>query len=268
MTADAYMQMGKIQRSRAEPREAIESFKRALGIRKNQLGTDDPDVAESMIFLGDVYRLYGIDTKKAESLYRQALRIQEKTLSLRHRSRLHGLTSLAGLLSERGNHKESIELYRENLEIRKEIYGEIHPSIAEGMGHLAAGLHMMGDFENAKKYYCESLKLWVDLMGPMHNTVSGVLVGLGNLMTEMNRYDEAKLYYNQALDIRRKNYGEDSGALILGAIGRMYREQSKFEEAHQYYKHALSLFDDADSLEHYDVLQLKNEFEDLISVLD
>ena len=268
LTAEAYMQMGKVQRSRAEPREAIEFFERALEIRKDQLGTDHPDVAESMIFLGDVYRLYDIDTHKAETLYRQALQIQENTLSLRHSSRLHGLSSLAGLLSEKGDHSEAIELYRENLEIRWDIFGETHPSIAEGKGQLAAGYSRMGDFENAESYYRKSLDMWVDLMGPGHNTVRGALTGLGNLMTEMDRYDEAEAYYKRALAIHRENFGENSGSMILGSIGRMYRKQGEFEEARRYYRRAISLLGDSQTSEHYDVVQLRNEYEELLVVSD
>lgn len=268
LTADAYMQVGKVQRSRAEPGEAIELFERAIEIRIDQLGNDHPDVAESMIFLGDVYRLYDIDTDKAETLYRQALRIQENAQSIRHSSRLHGLTSLARLLSEKGKHPEAIKLYHENLEIRRDIYGEKHPSIAEGNGHLAAGYSRMGEFEKAETLYRNSLEMWIDLMGPKHNAVRGALIGLGDLMTEINRYDEAKEYYKRALAIHRENFGEDSGSMILGAIGKMYRKQSKYEEAYGYYQQAISLLGDTESSEHYNVVQLRNEYEELMAVLN
>ena len=267
-TADALMKLGQIYRSKAKPMAAIESYSKALEIRESQHGIYHPDVAESMIFLGNINRLYEIDTEKAESLYRQALYILNETLNFTHKNRLHALTSLAGLLSEQGNHEESIELYRENLEIRKDIYGEIHPSIAEGKGQLATGFRRMGKFEKAEKYYTRSLELWIDLMGPNHNVVSGALIGMGNLMTKMERYDEAKSYLKRALDIRRNHFGENAGALILGDIGRMYRESENFDEARFYYEKAISLFDSAEGSVHYDVRQLKNEFEEFLTLVD
>lgn len=268
LTAEAYMEMGKVHRSLAEPQRALDSFDKAINIRKSKLGQDHPEVAETMIFKADIYQLYELNPVKAESLYRGALEIQEKTLGEMHHSKLHGLSGLARLLSQQENHIEAVQLYRESLEIRKDVFGDNHPAIAEGMGHLATGLMKKGDLVDAEKYFREALALWIELMGPVHNTVSGARAGLGKLLTEMGKFEEARKHLEGALEIKRQIYGENSGARILGAIGQLHRERGNIEDAVQYYREAISMFNESGETEHYDVTRLKEEMEELSALIN
>lgn len=268
LTAEAYMALGNAHRSLAQPQQALDLFDKAIQIRKSSLGPDHPEVAESMIFKADIYHLYELNPEKAETLYRDALQIQENALGKMHHSKLHGLSSLARLLSLKGDHEEAVQLYQESLEIRKHVFGDNHPAIAEGMGHLATGYMRKGDLGEAEKYFRESLELWIELMGPVHNTVSGARAGLGKLLTKMGRFEEARKHLEQALEIRQQIYGENAGAQILAAIGQLHRERGDIEEAVRYYSEALSGFDESGETEHYDVTRLKEEMEELSALMD
>jgi len=264
LTADAYMRVGQIERSRANPEKAIHLFGKAMEIRKNELGPVHPDVAESMIFMADVYRLYNMDPVKSEKLYREALAIQDEVLGEVHVSRLHGLSGMATLLSDKGDHAAAEELYLEGLMIRRQIYGEQHPSTAEGIGHLASGYSRMGDHEKAEYYLRKSLGIWETLLGPDHIAVSGAMVSLGNTLVDRQKFDEADSLFTRALEIQTQHYGENSGALVIAALGRLYQQRGDLDVAEQHLREAVELFEHTGSSEHFDVVRLREKLEELL----
>lgn len=266
LTADSYMAVGRIQRSLAEPQNAIESYGKAIEIRKKILGDLHPDVAESMIFMADIYRLYKLDLPKAEELYRNALAIQSRALGTDHISQLHGLTGLASLYSESGKFREAEELLLKNVSIRKKVFGEDHPSMAEGLGQLANGYLKSGDAKKAELFYLKSLNLWKNNVGSDHIIVSGALMGLGNALVELGRFDEAENKYEQALVIQKKNLGENSGALVYGAMGRLNQKRGNTDAAKHYYRRAISMMETDGSNDHYDAARLKEELDSLLAL--
>jgi len=266
LTAESHMDVGKIQRSLAKPRDAINSFRRALEIRKNELGGQHPDVAESMIFLADVYRLYHLDLQKAELLYRDALNIQERALGTGHLSQLHAITGLASLYSEIGNHSEAIMFYERNLEIRRTVFGENHPSVAEGLGHLGSGYLKAKNPAKAEQYYRQCLTLWEETVGSKHIVVSGALIGLGDALTELEKFDEAESIYLQSLDIQRYHLGEESGALVIGALGKLSQKRGEIQAAERHYRQAISMMEKDGASDHYDALRLKKELDSLLVI--
>ena len=263
LTADAYVKVGQIMRSIAEPEESLEMFKKAREIRINELGPSHPEVAQSMIFYADILRLYKIDQEEAEGLYRDALTILEKTEGGWHPSILHGLTGLGSLLSEMGRHQETLDAYERSYEIRKKIYGENHPSIAEGLGHIATGYIKKGSYREAEIYSRKSLKLWEELIGRDHITVSGALLNLGEVLTHLHEFDEAEALIERAINIQRSRFGEDSGALAVGALARLYKERKEYEKARKHYREAIELFELGGAGDHYDLIEIKNELAEL-----
>lgn len=268
LTADAYMKVGAIMRARAAPLAAIDAFGRALEIRRNEFGHLHPDVAESMIFIADVYRLYNLDRDKAAELYRDALAIQDETLGERHYSRLHGLTGYATLLSENGNHSMAEELLQENLSIRREIYGDDHPSTAAGYGQLAIGYKRMGNFEKAELCYRKSLELWEKIVGPDHVSTAGAMAGLGNVLVELQKYGEAEILFKQALQIQRNHYNENNEALVLGALGGLYLKRGDTDMAEDLYRQAINLYENTGAESHFDVVQLRQKLDQLMVMRD
>ncbi len=259
LTADSYMDVGKINRSMGEPELALEKFETAFNIRSRELGEEHPLVAESNIFMADVYRLYRKDTAKAEELYNHGLNILELAGAELAPTYLHGLTGLALLMIEIGNSEAAIELYHKNLALREEVFGNRHPAVAEALSHLAGGYQSMQQPHKAKKLYQESLSLWEDLVGYDHIVVSGVLISLGNTLVDMKKFDEARAAFDRALAIQHNYYGEESGTLVLRAIGRLYKHQGDFDTSGYYYSRALQQFDPEGTSLHHDAVKMREE---------
>lgn len=268
LTADALMQAGKIERSGANPFRAIEYFVEALEIRKEVLGPEHPDVAESLTFLGDLYKLYEIDPDQSERYYRETLRILEDIHGFNSSELLHVLTGLASLLMEKEEYEESLELYSRNFEIRKTVFGDSHPATAEGYGHMGSALKKVGELDSAAHYNRKSLELWKELLGPDHVTISGASVSLANTLTEMKRFEEAESLLERALEIQEVYYGEHSGALVRGSLAKMYKQMGKYHKSIEQYKAAISIMEYHNAEDHYDTKRLERELEELLTVTD
>lgn len=261
--ASSLMDVGKIKRSQALPREAKAAYREAIEIQNRLLGRDHPDVAESMIFLADLEREYLDNESVAESLYVNALMIQRNTFGDEHPSLLHGLGNLSKLFSDRGEHTEAERLMRQSLSIRRKVFGPEHPATAEGIGHLAHELHRQGRLDEAERLYRESLELWEELHRPDHLTISGSLVVLGNLLVDKGEYEEADTLFERALKIRRLHLGENAGPLVIGARARLHAHREDFHDAEKLYNRALLMLTADSPLQHNDVRRLHREMEEL-----
>ena len=98
----------------------------ALVIREKALGSDNPDVAQSLDDVSAPPAGQG-RLDEAEQLYRSALTIWEKALGPDHPDTARGVDSLAHLHRAQGRLGEAEPLYRRALAIREKAPGPGHP---------------------------------------------------------------------------------------------------------------------------------------------
>ncbi|MDZ7758140.1 serine/threonine-protein kinase [Rhodohalobacter sp.] len=265
LTADALMQVGKIERSSANPDKAIAYFQEALEIRKSKLGPEHPDVAKSLTFLGDLYKTYDIDQDKSEKYFREALRILTEVHGYDKSEILHPLTGLASLLLDREKYDDAIDLYAQNLKIRKDVFGDNHPSTAEGYGHMGNAYRSAGVLDSAEYYNRKSLNLWKELLGHDHVVVSGASVGLATTLAEMERFEEAEFLLERALEIQTMQYGENSGALVRGSLAKLYKQMGQYDAAVDLYREAIAIMENHGGKDHYDTHRMEKELQELLA---
>ena len=119
--------MATYLQGRASYPEAEPLFRRALEIRKAQLGDDHPSVATSLNNLAKLLQAQGKYTE-AEPLFRRALEIREAQLGDDHPYVAQSLNNLAGLLKDQGKYTEADPLHRWALEILETQLGDDHPN--------------------------------------------------------------------------------------------------------------------------------------------
>ncbi|KAB1988789.1 tetratricopeptide repeat protein, partial [Haemophilus parainfluenzae] len=86
-----------------------------------------PSVAESLGNLANLYQIQG-RYGKAESAYKEALRIVQKQLGERHPRVAQILNNLASLYLDEGRYRETESLLNQALAIRRQQLGNNHPS--------------------------------------------------------------------------------------------------------------------------------------------
>ena len=170
--------------------EAEDFFRRALDVREETLGPDDPVVARTLGQLGGVYadqRRY----VEAETAYQRALAIQETAHGHRHVQVAAALSDLARLYQRLGRPWDAVPLLESALEIEHGVWGPQHPNVAARLSALGALYRHEGQYDDAEPHLEEALFLREQAYARDHPETIGALTSLAHLRQNQERYVEA-----------------------------------------------------------------------------
>ena len=119
--------------------------------------------------------------EEAEELYRQALKIDEKTIGKDHPEYAIQLNNLAGVVKARGRYEEAEELYRQALKISEKTIGKDHPDYAMRLNNLASVIKDQGRYEEAEKRFRQALELSNRILGSDHPQTKTIMENLNGL---------------------------------------------------------------------------------------
>ena len=125
--------------------EAALQFHRALKIREDVLGGNDPATAQTLNSLAAVYagqKRYA----EAERLSRRALTIQEEALGPEDRRLVPTLDNLTSSYLRQRQFGDALELTRRAYAIARKTYGDQHPFTAQRMINRAVVLAHLGRY--------------------------------------------------------------------------------------------------------------------------
>ena len=236
-------QAGCYTYERAQYTEAGLLLEQALTIRKEILGENHPDTAESLNNLGAFYWELGKDTDP-EPLYKQALAIYETIPEERHTSKAKTLNNLAILYHHQGKYAEAEPLYEQARVIQEEILGKRHLATALSLNNLALLYHHQGKYAEAEPLYEQALDIRKEMLDEKHPDKAQSLNNLAMLYQQQGKYIEAELLYEQALDIRKEMLDEKhpDKAQSLNNLATLYQQQGKYAEAEPLYEQALTIW--------------------------
>jgi tetratricopeptide (TPR) repeat protein len=123
----------------------------------------------------------------AESLFRQALAIAEKSLGPNHPDTAGSLNNLASLLESQGNFAGAEPLYRRALAICEKTLGPNHPHTAMSLDNLAGVLEAKGDYASAEPLYRRALAIAEQALGPDDPTTRTIREDLDGLLQKSGR---------------------------------------------------------------------------------
>jgi CHAT domain-containing protein/Tfp pilus assembly protein PilF len=207
-------------------------YKRSLAIWEKALGSDHPDVAQSLSNLG---RLYENQERyaDAEPLYKRSLAIYEKALGPDHPYVAASLNNLALLYKNQGRYADAEPLYKRSLAIVEKALGPDHPDFATSLNNLAALYDNQGRYADAEPLYKRSLAIREKALGPDHPDVAQSLNNLAFLYDNQGRYADAEPLYKRSLAIREKALGPDHSdvAASLHNLAHLYYNQGRYADA-------------------------------------
>jgi tetratricopeptide (TPR) repeat protein len=222
--------------------EALPFAERALEIRERLLGTEHPDVTESIDNLASIYTGRG-EYDKTEPLYSRALAVREKALGNDHPDTADSLNSLSTVYFYQGKYKEAEPLLHRALDIWEKTLGKDHPETATCLNNLAELYLDQGKYVEAEPPLKRALDIREKALGKDHPDVAYSLNNLAKLYLSQGNHEEAEPLYKRALDIREKALGKDhpETATILNNLANLYRAQGKYVEAEPLYKRSLEI---------------------------
>jgi tetratricopeptide (TPR) repeat protein len=196
--AAAYMQMGRIEDSRALHEEA-------LALRREFFGPEHNETGFSVANLAFLYQYLG-DYERAEQFSREAIDIFSKQLGDRHPNIGIILGGLGRTLHLKGDDEQAESTLIEALGILENALGPDNVQISQAHNSLGETYAAEGKYAQAESQFRETLRIMQQL-GVEHAHKGRALVGLAKL-PESSLSDEQRLnYFRQGLDVIRNTEG-------------------------------------------------------------
>jgi serine/threonine protein kinase/Tfp pilus assembly protein PilF len=223
--------------------DALRSAEEALGLSREHLPPDHPDLAHALNELASAHQDRGnFDT--AESLFREALAIHRRARPASERQVANSANNLAHLLQEKGNFAEAESLYRESLAIRQRIFPPTDPEVALSVQGLAYLFFVQGRQQEAEQYFRDTLKIRRASLPPGHPDVARSLNNLATVLLDKQELDEPEAMLRESLEIWRKVLpgAHTDLAANLSNLGSLLEQRGNFHDAEQLHREALKMY--------------------------
>ena len=236
-------------------------LRRALNIRKNALGLEHSDTADSFNNLAELLRLQG-NYKAAEPLQRRDLAICEKVLGPEHPNTATSLNNLGLLLHKMCDYEGAESLHRRALSIYEKTLGPEHPLTANSLHNLAGVLGDKDDHIDVESMYRRALSIWKKAYGPEHPLTANSLNSIAVLLKSKGDYTTAELLYRRAMAIREKALGPEhpDTAQSLNNLAVLLDETGNYLAAETLYRRLLFIREKTLESDHPYLLRTRQNF--------
>ncbi len=185
--------------------EAGKVAKEAMKIAEEDFGSEHPNVAISLNNLALICQSQG-KYAEAESLFKSALAIIEKTLSPDVAALL---SNLAYFYQSQRKYAKAEPLLRRELAIVVKTYGLYHPNVIIPLKNLAFGYAAQDNYTKAEKLYKRVLTIVEKVFGVNHLEMGKFLNELADFYLLNFKYAEAEHIYKRSLDIMGKTLSQE-----------------------------------------------------------
>ncbi len=214
----------------------------AVRIRRQVLGHDDPELADSMSALGWLLVTRG-QYEKAEPLLQASLSIRRRWFGNENPAVGSSLSDLGNLRLAKTDNAGAEPYFREALAIHRRFPGENGTALSWSLGNLAIALQHKGDFAGAEALYREALANDRKRFGDQHPDVAIDLNNLATLLHDKGDYTAAASAYREAIAIKVKLYGKEhpSVATTLCNQAELLQDAGDYSGAEPLYREALAI---------------------------
>src|SRR2546422_713047 len=196
-----YQKLGKLDRADSLLRTALDQ-------RRSLFGSDDAEVARSLVALGRL-RVDQAQYQEAERLLRQGLAMSKAHLRSGHPAIASATVALGQVLEESGQYDEGIKVLEQAVRLRRAGGSSPTSDLAASMRELANTHFYAGHLAVADSLDRLVLGMTRQLNGERHPLVAEDLINLGAVQQERGHYQEAERHYRHALDITQAFSGPD-----------------------------------------------------------
>jgi tetratricopeptide (TPR) repeat protein len=172
--------------------------------------------------------------------------LSENVLGKTHEKTQAILSLMGNNYTALANYDQSLKYLLKVLDIRTKKYGLNHIKTADSINFVSVNYYYAGKFKEAnqlsKKVYAIRKKL-----GLSGEPISEIVNNLANLASELGEFDAAEKYHFQALEIRKKFFGENSWQVgqNFNNLGALMEKEGRFDEAIEYYQKSLTRYEEA-----------------------
>lgn len=197
-----YLQSRYAQREPLSKYQQAEHLcRQALALQEKRLGTDHPDVADSLNHLAMFYVSQG-KYAQAESLFESALAIYQKTLGLENCRVATELSNLGKLAMLQGHYAQAEPFLQQAVTTYEKIRELESPAMAVSLNHLAVLYTFQEKYAQAETLLHRTLAIYEQTLGPEHPRVAETCNNLAKLYATQNKCDQATHYEARARQLR------------------------------------------------------------------
>jgi tetratricopeptide (TPR) repeat protein len=214
---------------------------KALEIRRNELGSDDPKTLESMRMLGDLLRANG-RYREALGTLREVVAIGKRTLGSNHPDTLRSLKKLAYILVHADDHDEAMREVRDALEGCRRVFGDKHPETSEAYAIKGMMLRCgAGRYQEGAECLRTAFEGLRDSLGDEHPATLQTQLNLGWAVLWLGEVKEAEALNQEAYATSLRALGDDHPNTLFGLdnMGLVRVAQGRLDEAVEYHRRAL-----------------------------
>ncbi|MBX7115440.1 MAG: tetratricopeptide repeat protein [Myxococcaceae bacterium] len=221
---------------------ALASFQRALALKKQLRGEEDPEVASTLANVGTALaRLLRIP--EAIAVYEDALNLQLRSLGPDHPNTAQSMNNLAVIYRREGRLAEALTLTERALAVREKVLGAEHPEVATsylGLGNLQLRL---GSYDLAMKNLQRALEIRQKAAGPESGPVAAVYDDIAAAYASHGHWKESLDAAQMSLSITEKQLGpaHPNTAGANEAVGLAYVRLGQWAKAEAALNRALTL---------------------------
>jgi len=194
--------------------------------------------------------------------FNQALRLFQKSLSIRERSKeadgsngnnplqiASVIQNIGIVLQNMDELEESLNYLKKALILREKKLGLYNSDTSDSYNSIGDVYFALEAYEEALEMYNMALSVERKIHGVNHSRTATAFLNVGKVMNAIDRTDEALANLQQSLTIRQEILGEDSGdvAATYECLGAALSRIGDHEEALLKYKKALAIHENLSS---------------------
>lgn len=217
-------------------------LKGSAEIRREKLGENDLDYAESLFNLADLVATEG-DLGSAEKMYTESLAIKEKNLGPTDPALSKILANLGWVYYARAEYDKAEPICRRAVETAENTERPDPMDLANAVNNLAMVYRARDELDKAEPLYLRTVEIVRKAFGDDHPSVATAMSNLAVLYESRENHQKAEAMYLQALAIQEKIYGQDhiELATTVNNLARLYAARKDFEDADRLFARALAI---------------------------
>ena len=228
---------------------------RALLLRRQQLGDNDPATLRVMEQLFDAFAQQG-KVKEAAVLGDKTLALSRRILGPEDPQTIHTMNDLIYVTKAQGRLADAETLAAQTLALARRVLGPEHNETRDAMNNLAAIYFAQRKLPEAEALDIEVLAAQVKALGPEHPDTLIVESNLASVYWAEGKLANAELMGLDLLAIRRRVLGPDHPETLrtMNNLATTYTDEGKFAEAATLHEHTLKVRQRTLGAEHSDTL--------------
>ena len=230
--ANAYKNLGDLQRRSAQYDQARQSLHDALKTLQQTVGEAHPDMASVLNLLALVEVDQG-NWDAASNHLQQAVQITRGSLGENHPRYLLVMENSIALAQAQRNRQQVRQLVEQAATVALDIFGEEHPEYAEHLSRLGQFAADAEEFGLAESLLRSGTQLLKQELGDRHPEYAEAAARLGRVYVSTNQAERGEALIREGLNILGTTLGEEHPkyAKALNSLGEAYVVAQNLDDA-------------------------------------